>query len=188
MARARPPQDRRVSLAPVTRDAAPGRPCGRRLGDLSFADPAALAIDSTVQANIAYPSEAHLLVNMTLWVTKVWMSMKPNVSSVADVMPCVDVKAVKAKARASLFRNRQAPDHAKTKFQELWHEAFAQISPVRTSVDVVLDDDIQRMPWTIRRAWDQVHEHGSTSSSRWRASCVVGWSFQTRPCPSTPGP
>src|SRR5262249_2128316 len=27
-----------------------------------------------------------------------------------------------------------------------------------------------------------------TSSSMWRASCVVGWSCQTRPCLSTPRP
>jgi transposase, IS5 family len=129
---------------------------------LGFADPAAMDIDSTVQeANIAYPSDAHLMVKMTLLVNKVWMYMKQNVSSCADFMPCVDVKAVKAKARAYLFRDRQEPDHAKTMFQELWHEAFAQISHVRTYFDVLLDYDIQRMPWTIRRALDQVNEHCS---------------------------
>ena len=68
-------------------------------------------IDSTVQeANIAYPSDAHLMVKMTLLVNKVWMYMKQNVSFFADFMPSVDVKAVKAKARAYLFRDRQDPD------------------------------------------------------------------------------
>jgi IS5 family transposase len=121
--------------------------------ELGFADPSKMAIDSTIQAaNITYPSDAHLMVKMTLLVNKVWMYMKQNVSFFADFMPCVDVKAVKAKARAYLFRDRKEPDHAKTMFQELWHEAFAQISHVRKSFDVLRDYDIQRMPWTIRRA------------------------------------
>jgi hypothetical protein len=40
--------------------------------ELGFADPSAMDIDSTVQeANIAYPSDAHLMVKMTLLVHKV---------------------------------------------------------------------------------------------------------------------
>src|SRR5215471_16342692 len=69
--------------------------------ELGFADPSAMDIDSTVQeANIAYPSDAHLMVKMTLLVHKVWMYMKQNIAFFADFLPCVDVKAVKAKARA----------------------------------------------------------------------------------------
>ena len=68
---------------------------------LGFADPSAMDIDSTVQeANIAYPSDAHLLVKMTLLVHKVWMYMKQHIAFFANFMPCVDVKAVKAKATA----------------------------------------------------------------------------------------
>jgi len=66
-----------------------------------FADPSAMDIDSTVQeANIAYPSDAHLMVKMTFLVHKVWTYMKQNIAFFADFLPCVDVKAVKAKARA----------------------------------------------------------------------------------------
>ena len=98
--------------------------------ELGFADPSAMDIDSTVQeANIAYPSDAHLMVKMTLLVHKVWTYMKQNISFFADFIPCVDVKAVKAKARAYLFRDRKEPEHAQTMFQELWHEAFTQIQP-----------------------------------------------------------
>src|SRR5215470_14902816 len=69
--------------------------------ELGFADPSAMDIDSTVQeANIAYPSDAHLMVKMTLLVHKVWTYMKQNIAFFADFLPCVDVKAVKAKARA----------------------------------------------------------------------------------------
>jgi len=120
-------------------------------------------IDSTVQdANIAYPSDAHLMVQMTLLVHKVWTYMKQNVSFFADFLPSVDVKAVKAKARAYLFRDRQDTTQAPTTLQALWHEAFTQMSHVRKYFDVLLDDDIQRMPWNIRRSLDQVNEYCST--------------------------
>jgi hypothetical protein len=129
---------------------------------LGFADPSAMDIDSTVQeANMAYPSDAHLMVKMVLLVHKVWTYMKQNISFFADFMPCIDVKAVKAKARAYLFRDRKDPEHAQTLFHELWHEAFTQIHQVREYFAIVLDDDIQRMPWNIRRAWEHVHAHCS---------------------------
>jgi hypothetical protein len=70
-----PYQDRGVSLTSVTpetpRQAAHAIAVwATRLG---FADPSTMDIDSTVQeANIAYPSDAHLMVNMTRLVHKVW--------------------------------------------------------------------------------------------------------------------
>jgi len=119
-------------------------------------------IDSTVQeANIAYPSDAHLMVKMTLLVHKVWTYMKLNVSFFADFIPSVDVKAVKAKARAYLFRDRQDAAHAQTTLQALWHEAFTQINHARKYFDVLLDYDRHRMPWNIRRALDQVNAYCS---------------------------
>src|SRR5712692_5031989 len=130
--------------------------------ELGFADPSAMDIDSTVQeANIAYPSDAQLMVKMTLLVNKVWTYMKQNISFFADFIPRVDVKAVKAKARTYFFRDRKDPDQAKTAFQELWHAALTQISHVRKYFAVLLDYDLQRMPWNIRRAVDQAHEHCS---------------------------
>jgi transposase, IS5 family len=69
--------------------------------ELGFADPSKMDIDSTIQeANIAYPSDAQLMVKMTLLVNKVWMYMKKNVSLFAEFIPTVDVKTVKAKASA----------------------------------------------------------------------------------------
>jgi len=130
--------------------------------ELGFADPAAMDIDSTIQeANIAYPSDAHLMVKMVLLVQKVWTYMKQNMAFFADFLPCVDVKAVKAKARAYLFRDRQDTAHAQTLLQALWHEAFTQIHHVRKYFDVLLDYDIHRMPWNIRRALEQVNKHCS---------------------------
>jgi transposase, IS5 family len=131
--------------------------------ELGFADPSAMDIDSTVQeANIAYPSDAHLMVKMTLLVNKVWTYLKQNIAFFTDFLPEADVKAVKAKARAYLFRDRQDAAQAQTLLQALWHEALTQMGHVRKSFDVLLDSDRQRMPWNIRQALDRVHEHCST--------------------------
>jgi len=130
--------------------------------ELGFTDPAKMDIDSTIQeANIAYPSDAQLMVKMTLVVNKVWTYMKENVSFFADFVPSVDVKAVKAKARAYGFRDGKNVDETQRLFQDLWHEAFTQINHVRKYFQILLDYDIDRMPWNIRRAFEQINAHGS---------------------------
>jgi transposase, IS5 family len=101
------------------------------------------------------------MVKMVLLVNKVWTYMKQNISFFTDFIPSVDVKAVKAKARAYLFRDRQDAAQAQTMLQALWHDALTQIGHVRKYFDVLLDYDIQRMPWNIRQALDHVHEHCS---------------------------
>jgi len=117
------------------------------------ADPAAMDSASPVQeAHLASPSEAHLMVNMVLMVHKVWTSMQQYMAFFADFMPCVAIKAVKAKARAYVLRDRKHPEQAQTTWPELWHEALTQMHQVRQSCDVVLDADSPRMPGNIRRA------------------------------------
>jgi transposase, IS5 family len=129
---------------------------------LGFADPSKMDIDSTIQeANIAYPSDAHLMVKMTLLVNKVWMYMKQNVSFFADFILTVDVKAVKAKARAYWFGDRKSAEQRQTAFEELWHESFTQIGHVKKYFEILLDYDIEHMPWNIRRAFNQVNEYCS---------------------------
>jgi transposase, IS5 family len=126
--------------------------------ELGFADPSKMDIDSTIQeAHIAYPSDAQLMVKMTLLVNKVWTYMKENVSFFADFVPSVDVKAVKAKARAYWFRDGKKVDGTQRLFQDLWHEAFTQINHVRKYFQILLDYDIDHMPWNIRQALDQIN-------------------------------
>jgi hypothetical protein len=126
-------------------------------------------IDSTIQeANIAYPSDAQLMVKMTLLVNKVWTYMKENVSFFADFVPRVAVKAVKATARAYWFRDGKNVDETQRLFQDLWHEAFPQINHVRKYFQILLDYDIDRMPWNIRRAFDQISAHCSDLFLNWQ--------------------
>ena len=131
--------------------------------ELGFADPSKMDIDSTIQqANIAYPSDSHLMVKMTLLVNKIWMYMKENVSFFYDLIPTVDVKAVKSKARVYWFDNYKNREQKQETFADLWYESFTQICNVKKYFEVLLDFDIECMPWNIRRAWDQVNEYCST--------------------------
>src|SRR5215813_11220733 len=130
---------------------------------LGFADPGKRELDSTIQeANLAYPSDAHLMVKMTLLVNKGWLSMKRNISSFTDFLPRVDVKAVKAQARAYGLRDRTDAEQTPRAFEALWDEAFTQISQVRKYFALLLDYDLQRIPWNIRRALAQVNDYCSS--------------------------
>jgi hypothetical protein len=130
--------------------------------DLGFADPAVMDIDSTVQeANIAYPSDAHLMVKMTGLVNKVWSYLSEHLSPFDHASLRVDVKAVKAKAKAYWFRKRQDAEQTQATFEALWHEAMAQITPVKKYFGALSAEDVNRLPWNIRRAWDQVNTYCS---------------------------
>ena len=129
---------------------------------LGFADPAKMDLDSTVQeANVTYPSDAHLMVKLTLLAGKVWTYLKENLSYLTDFTPTADVKGVKAKAKAYFFKARKDREQANATLLELWQEAFSQVSSVTKYFDGLLNYDVQRLPWNIRRAWAQVQEHSS---------------------------
>lgn len=129
---------------------------------LGFADPAKIDLDSTVQeANITYPSDAHLMVKLTLLAGKVWTYLKENFSYLTDFTPTVEVKGVKAKAKAYFFNARKGREQATATLLELWQEAFSQVSSVTKYFDGLLNYDVRRLPWNIRRALAQVQEHSS---------------------------
>ena len=71
------------------------------------------------------------MVKMTLLVNKVWTYMKEHVTFFAGFIPTVDVKAVKAKAKAYWFRDRQNTHATPSLLQDLWHESFTQIKQLQ---------------------------------------------------------
>lgn len=99
------------------------------------------------------------MVQMTLLVNKVWTYMQETISFFADFIPTVDIQAVKAKARSYWFRDRKDAAQTQTAFADLWREALTQSCQVKKYFEVLLDYDIERMPWNIRRALDQVNEY-----------------------------
>jgi hypothetical protein len=77
--------------------------------DISGGDPSETDIDSTVQeANIAYPSDANLMTKLAGLGCKVIDFLRERTHGLLPRGLIVDMKAVKAKARAYFFMPKSA--------------------------------------------------------------------------------
>lgn len=124
---------------------------------LGFGDPSQLDHDSTVQeAGITYPSDARLLVKMGGLCGKVFNHLlklfpEPGFES-------FDFKKIKAAAREYFFSLKAGADLKKQKFKDLYYTTFLECC--RTMELDVTDHLLKTLPWYIRRAWEQIKEHG----------------------------
>ena len=128
--------------------------------DLGFADPSRMDVDSTVQeAGMAYPSDAHLLTKLACKCKKViaYIAGKHGIAASLDV----NIKAVKKKARAYFFLSKNKPKELKAKaFQEIYSIVKQEIMPTLQQCMSLTSEQVQSLPWNIRRALEQIREHG----------------------------
>jgi IS5 family transposase len=137
---------------------------------LGFADPSEMDIDSTVQeANIAYPADANLMTKLAgmgrkvidFFKEKTWRLLPPNIA--------VDMKAVKTKARAYFFMPKNSEiDRRRQVFKELHRFVKQQLRPIVAVCSALTQGQIQRLPWNIRRAANQIR------TQAWRYLLDVG--------------
>ena len=129
---------------------------------LGFANSNKLDIDSTVQeANMTYPSDVHLLTKLGIMAKKVWKYLIPK-SSTFQLSPItVNLKEIKAKARACFFNKLQDIEKKNELLHELWMSAFKQVSPILKIIEKMLDKtDWEQMPWNIKQAAQQLLQYG----------------------------
>ena len=127
--------------------------------NLGFADPAATDFDSTVQeANIAYPADANLMTKLAGLGRKVLDYLREKTLGMVPDGLDVDMKAVKAKARAYFFMPKTAGiEKRRAVFADLHEFVKKQMRPV-VEVCAALDPRrVGRMPWNLQRAWSQVN-------------------------------
>jgi IS5 family transposase len=137
---------------------------------LGFADPSELDIDSTVQeANIAYPSDAILMTKLAGLGRKVVDFLRTKTSGFLPADLTVDMKAMKAKARAYFFMAKNTAIERRRKvFKDLHRLVKQQMRPI-VEVCARLDSrHLACLPWNIRRAIDQINSYG------WRYLLDVG--------------
>jgi len=137
---------------------------------LGFADPSETDIDLTAQeANIAYPADANLMTKLAGLGRKVIDYLKEKTRGLLPESLAVDMKAVKAKARAYFFLPKNTDiDKRRDVFKELHRFIKQQMRPV---VDACAGLDLRRLkglPWNIRRAVEQINSHA------WRYLLDVG--------------
>jgi IS5 family transposase len=126
---------------------------------LGFADPSWAEIDSTVQeANMAYPSDAHLMVKLAAGCQKVVEFFKTTGEKVKGL--AVDLKAVKSKACAYFFANKQRGMEYKRKvFETLYRTVKKQVRSAVEYCKGLKGKQLKKLPWNIRAKVDQIREH-----------------------------
>jgi len=129
---------------------------------LGFAKAKELDIDSTVQeANMAYPSDVHLLVKLGIMAKKIWGYLTKKIVNLQLEPITVNLKEIKAKARACFFNKSQDIEEKNILLHELWMSAFKQFSPVLRVVERLLDKtDWAQMPWNIKKSAQQMVQYG----------------------------
>lgn len=129
---------------------------------LGFADPTKVDIDSTVQeANMTYPSDARLLVQLTERSQKVISWLQKKIPSLIPPGFCIDFKEVKSKARSYFFAAKNTAIEIKREiFAQLHKTVKKEIYAVNEILSKISAEEISQLPWNIRRSLEQVSIFG----------------------------
>jgi len=124
---------------------------------LGFADPEKLDIDSTIQeANMAYPSDIHLLTQLGIKAKKVWTYMQEKFSTFTFEPLKIDLKSIKKLARVCYFSRTKDKEEKNQLLSELWSCVFSQVMDVVNRIEILDDYDFKHMPWNIKRLAEQL--------------------------------
>ena len=135
-----------------------------------YGDPSETDFDSTVQeANIAYPSDASLMSKLSGVGRKFIDHLKKHTRGLLPQDFSVDMKTVKEYARSYFFLPKNVEmEKRRAVFRDLLTMVKQQMRPV---VDICKSLDpgrVARLPWNIRRAYDQI------KGQAWRYLLDVG--------------
>ena len=135
-----------------------------------FGDPSETDFDSTVQeANIAYPSDASLMSKLCGIGRKFVDYLKKHTRGLLPDDFAVDMKTVKEYARSYFFLPKNADiEKRREVFRELLKVVKQQMRPVVDICNALDTARIARLPWNIRRAYDQIKDQA------WRYLLDVG--------------
>lgn len=146
----------RSRLSPTTQQALANH-LAQVATSLGFADPGKLDIDSTIQeANMAYPSDIHLLTQLGIKAKKVWGYMQEKFSTFTFEPLKVDLKAIKQQARVCYFSKTKDSEKKQENLSNLWCCVFGQVMDVVKRIEILDEIDFKQMPWNVRRLAEQL--------------------------------
>lgn len=152
----------RSRLAPATQKKLSNE-IAKQAVSLGFADASHIDIDSTVQeANMAYPSDIHLLTQLGIKAKKVWGYMQKKFSTFTFEPLRIDLKSIKQFARTCYFSKTKNPEEKKCHLSDLWSCVFGQVMDVVKRIEILDDYDFKHMPWNIKRLALQLKSHAHT--------------------------
>jgi hypothetical protein len=130
--------------------------------EVGFADPAKMDIDSTVQeANISYPADAQLMGKLAQQCAKVVAFVKQAKKRYVPKDLQIDLAAISRKAKAYfLLTKNRALENRRAVFQASHRLVKQQVKPVIAFCLALRPRAYAALPWNIRRASDQITEHG----------------------------
>ncbi len=128
--------------------------------DLGFADPTALDLDSTAQeANIAYPSDACLMIKLITKGKKLvdYLRDKLNMKAVKSIN--FDLEAVKKKAKEYFFLAKNKSFEIKREvFKDLHQLTKKEMKPVVELARNLSRNQLGTLPWNIKRIFDVIKD------------------------------
>ncbi len=128
---------------------------------LGFANANKLDIDSTVQeANMAYPSDVHLLTKLGIMAKKTcsYLNQKFSIFQLEPII--INLAEIKAKARACFFNKSKDVEEKNNLLSDLWISVFKQVCPVLRIIENLFDEtDWEQMSWNVKRGTQQILEH-----------------------------
>lgn len=126
---------------------------------LGYADPKEIDLDSTVQeANIAYPSDAHLMNKLVENGKKIVNYLKEKKRHLG-INFSVDLKKVRKAARRYFFLAKNRPIEIKRAVFKNFHKIVkSQMKPIVDLCSSLSDLQIKRLPWNIKKSLIQVRE------------------------------
>lgn len=127
---------------------------------IGFADPSKTDIDSTIQeANMTYPSDANLMVKLGASAKKVSEYLNKKISYFQLTPLKFDITKIKSLARKYFFSPKAASEDKRSLLNDLWCEAYSQVTKILKVIDTLQDYDWSKMPWNIKRSATQLKEY-----------------------------
>jgi len=129
---------------------------------LGFADPSDVDFDSTVQeANVSYPSDASLMTKLAGLGKKFVDFVKEKLPQGMTEGLGVNMKGVKENARNYFFLPKNKDIEIKRDvFKKLHKLVKREMKPVVDLCEMLTASQIAKLPWNIRRAYEQIKKDG----------------------------
>jgi hypothetical protein len=153
----------RSRLSPETQNQLANLLCKNAV-DLGIANPFDIDIDSTVQeANMTYPTDAKMLRKLGSIAFKVVNGLTQFIPAIKADDLFIDMKAIASKARSCFFLKKKASNEEKSKvLSALLDVVSAPVMKTINAVSSLTQEEIAKLPWTIKRAIEQLAAHGES--------------------------
>lgn len=129
---------------------------------LGYANPKELDIDSTVQeANMAYPSDANLMVKLASMGKKAIEFLKKNTKGLMPKDLSINIASIKSKLLEYFFKTKRKGIKEKRRvFKELHQMVKKAVFPIIKKLEQVEEKVLKDLPGNIRKTVNQIRRLG----------------------------